>query len=369
MNNNQRKLLFFFYILSTFLILSCSQNNRKVVINGYLSNLPDGMIYLHKENLIDENKIDSAITKNGKFTIVHKIADSIKEPIYIGLKHKANNGIIRLFDFQTNAHYFGKPWSNSLFLTDSVIKITGKIKDNPISVNSTKFKYSHISKIQAGYQTRAYFNTDGDLFDYINENTANIVQKKIEQYPNSYHLLFEITNHKNNFSAKQIQDFLKAFSGEIIKSETFKGLSAYNKKMFSREKYVLPKLEDLNGLKKEILEKKSNKHLVIFWASWCGPCLKEIPLLKEIYTKQKGKVDFVSISIDTNKEAWRNAVQKQKMPWKQLLVDKKDLEVLQIKFKFDESIPYVVLVDSDMNILKSYLGLINENELKKIIEK
>lgn len=369
MNNNQRKFLFFLYILNAFLFHSCSTNERKIVINGYLSNLPDGIVYLHKENLIDENKIDSAITKKGKFTIVHKIADSINEPLYVGLKHKANNGIIRLFDFQTNAHYLGKPWSNSLFLTDSVIKITGSIKDNPISVNSTKFKYSHITKIKGGYQTNAYFNIDGDLFDYINENTANIVQKKIEQYPNSYHLLFEIANHKNSFSAKQIKDFLKAFRGEVVSSETYKKLVDYNNKMFSPEKYVLPKLEDINGLKKEILEKKNNMHLVIFWASWCGPCIKEIPLLKEIYIEQKGRVDFVSISIDTDKEAWRNAVQKQNMPWKQLLVDKSELEALQIKFKFDESIPYVVLVDSDMNILKSYLGLINKNELKKTFEK
>lgn len=45
---------------------------------------------------------------------------------------------------------------------------------------------------------------------------------------------------------------------------------------------------------------------VDLWASWCGPCIREIPYLKEL---EKGlgnkQVKFVSISLDTRQEAWK----------------------------------------------------------------
>lgn len=78
---------------------------------------------------------------------------------------------------------------------------------------------------------------------------------------------------------------------------TFKGKSA--------------KLSDYVGKGKYVL--------VDFWASWCGWCIKEMPTLAKIHG-MTDKVVILGVNIDKNKEAAEEAVKKNRMIWKQVIL-------------------------------------------------
>ncbi len=111
-------------------------------------------------------------------------------------------------------------------------------------------------------------------------------------------------------------------------------------------------LEDRNG-KKVNLEKFKGKVLVVdFWASWCGPCRAEIPKLKKIYEdyKDNKNVEFVSISIDGDKAAWLKAVNKEAMPWSQLLAPEEGRQARKT-YQF-VGIPHIICIAADGTIFR-----------------
>lgn len=62
----------------------------------------------------------------------------------------------------------------------------------------------------------------------------------------------------------------------------------------------------------------ANKYVLVdFWASWCGPCMGEVPYLVETYAKYHDKgFEIYGVSFDKNRDAWLAAVADKQMTWR-----------------------------------------------------
>ena len=65
----------------------------------------------------------------------------------------------------------------------------------------------------------------------------------------------------------------------------------------------------------EMLAAHKGKVLYVdFWASWCGPCKREMPASQRLHTKLEGEaVEFLYLSIDDKEKAWKKSVQRFKL--------------------------------------------------------
>lgn len=83
--------------------------------------------------------------------------------------------------------------------------------------------------------------------------------------------------------------------------------------------------------------------VIDFNATWCGPCKAFAPIFEAVGEEYAGKIKFESVDVDENPE----------------LAQKYDVQ----------SIPMVVLLDKDGNVIDSYIGFMDETQFKQLLTK
>jgi len=127
----------------------------------------------------------------------------------------------------------------------------------------------------------------------------------------------------------------------------------------------------LNGEEFKLSNQKGKVVFLEYWATWCGPCKKVTPRLKEIYAKYKDNNDFVMVSVALDKlDAVKDYVEEHEMTWIQIVPDTDPWKSALAADYAITGVPTAFLIDKD-GILRERLhpGDVDlENKLAELLK-
>lgn len=121
-------------------------------------------------------------------------------------------------------------------------------------------------------------------------------------------------------------------------------------------------LKSSNGTLYELRKFKGKVVIVNFWATWCGPCIREIPDFIEAYKKYKSK-GLVIIGISVDQDGWNQVtpfVAQNKINYPVVLGNE---QVVQ-KYGGVNAIPTTFIVDKSGNIVDQHTGIMSFKQLE-----
>jgi peroxiredoxin len=210
---------------------------------------------------------------------------------------------------------------------------------------------------------------------------TNIDLAFIQKHPDSYAAVYVLRSRLGGLSAADKEKYFGMLSPAIQQS----GFGRFIKSTIDVAKLGRPGTKaidftstDINGKKLSLSDYKGKYVLLDFWASWCVPCRKSNPHLRELYTQYKPKgFEIIGVSDDDRKpDAWHNAVEKDSIGvWQHVLrgmdmekVAAGDINFSNHPYEISSSrygitaLPTKILIDPSGNIIGRYGGEGGEEE-------
>ena len=142
-------------------------------------------------------------------------------------------------------------------------------------------------------------------------------------------------------------------------------------KVFIPNELIGKKIPEFNSeLFFEEVEINSNKifkdekyYLINIWASWCGPCRKEHPLLMKL--SREKKLEIIGINFKDNKKNAISFLKNEGNPYSKIIKDEDGYLSINIG---SYGIPETILINKDKIIVSKFVGPINFKDYKNIVK-
>ena len=326
------------------MMAACSQEHSKeyVTISGNLENNKDSIISIAtREGVIKELKI--------------KADGSFKDT----LKLKSNEGQIYTILSNTNkrAPIFLKNGFN-ITLNGDADKFMESFKFSGKGASNSNFVMAQIAKSQLMGNPQLILNLEEKAFRKKIDALKSEYDSILNSYKNLDSTLYSLAQQQN---LQLVSYFDNAYAQNQIMG---KGKPS-------------PKFENYVNIKggKKSLDSYLGKYVYIdVWATWCGPCIQQIPYLQTLEKEyHKKNIEFISISTDESQRSggsWEAAEKK----WRDF-VKKREMSGVQLwsgqDFSFQQAyqingIPRFILIDPKGNIVDANAPRPSDPNLKNL---
>lgn len=295
----------FVFIAAAAALCSCGQKSNGYKLAGAIEGDAQQVFIMSGRTVLD-----SVAVNGGKFTYV---CDSANLAQFIVADNKNANAA------NFRATYYAEPGKiNVAFDTEDSVYVA---KGTPANDAIASFN-KESEKILEPYYNR--------------ENPEEVREAAVDAY---YDLMKTYVD--NNLDNVAGLTYLNSIAGSIIEgeeliakyeafSDAVKATTAWQKNYATHKKkvdiltgtyidFAQPSIADENVQisLKSVVENPANKYVLLdFWASWCGPCMGEIPYLVETYASFHDKgFEIFGSSLDSNGDNWKKSVADKKMNW------------------------------------------------------
>jgi peroxiredoxin len=371
-------------VLSILFIISCTSNEKNrqggtINISGKVEFPADNMqVKLIKTEGFNKNIVDSAIVQADS-TFDMKLHVSAPGSYFMQYGRDFVQVWIENEDLVLN--FRGKVKAKNRTNANSFVKIEGG-PNNDLLNDLNAFNLV-IRTLEDKWKRNTLMLLDNDKAEYFKNQQSNILDEIQEQ--KTFMANYIIDKYSDCNSAVLLLPYLQGpeLEAVITKLEISNPgnpyLPEYKKNALEKEAarktaeigHLAPEFSypDLEGKQVSIRDFKGKLLIVDFWASWCAPCLAEIPNLKVVYDKYHDKgVEILSVSLDKDIEKWKKAIADEQMPWPQICSDDTGIKLMK-DYQFN-GIPFVILLDSEGKIAAKQLrGKMLTEEIEKLLNK
>lgn len=128
------------------------------------------------------------------------------------------------------------------------------------------------------------------------------------------------------------------------------------------------RLPDVSGKDQSLAQWRDKVLIVNFWATWCGPCREEIPVLLRVQAKHaSNRVQVVGISIDSVEKVREFAIE-YRIAYPLVMGSMDVIDLTRRLGNKAAGLPYTIVLDRTGKVVKTHLGGISEVELESAIK-
>jgi thiol-disulfide isomerase/thioredoxin len=390
------------FILFLFLsnICYCQNNsiNNHFKIKGIIAGKDTGKIAINYNDANNKGVFDTTDIINGKFEFTGTVNVVSDANLWTDIKNKnfSDRSVIRfLLEAENISIICSGDQAPKAIIKGSKIQVEWEDWEKEKSrfiISRTQYKKKADSiYILSKTDSSQYSNLRKliNQFDSVNITTRIADLNYITKHSNSYLSGFILSRYKRELLLDSVQKYYESLSAEVKTSNvgytvldyvyplsdniSFKKANPLNGIEFNEKLALVKSIHDLTsidvfGNRIDFKNFKGYYLLIDFWASWCKPCIADIPDLKKIIAAFKNdSIKFISVSLDTDEKKWKRAVAANKLNWLQVSDLKGFHGLVPTYCKIVIGIPQYILVDKNGEIINSNAPRPEDPDLKKMI--